>query len=110
MKPIEIAEQEEKANTDQDDWTDWPFLAELVEGIGKDLAGALGLSGAQCVNGHVNPESRNADPERSFGATIIEAIDAGDEEQKEDGKVNHAFAILLVVKSAQPGKKTEEER
>src|SRR5271155_4025265 len=71
LKPLKIAEQEKDAYADQDDRTDWFFLAETVEGICQYLSGSLGLGGAQGVDGHVNPEGWSGDamgglPPRGF--------------------------------------------
>jgi hypothetical protein len=109
LEPLELIEQEEDACADQENWADGALPGEIVERIRQGLARTLGLGGAKSIDGHVYPECGNADPKSGLCAATHGAVDAGDEKNQENGKVNHSFAVLLVIESAEAGQKSQEE-
>src|SRR5579859_32351 len=108
-KPVKTVEQQQNAGADQQDGADRTAFAERVERIRQDLAGPLGLCGTKRVNGHVEVKDADANPDGRLRAAAHRAIHTDDKEHEKNGQMNHAFAVLLVVKGTEAGEKAEEE-
>src|SRR5215475_1667831 len=100
-KPVEIVEQQEKANADDKHWANGPSLAELFQRILQRLAREPRLRSAICVDGHVDPQSGETDPERGVGAATERTVNANDEQEQKYRQMNYTFTILLVVKGTE---------
>src|ERR1700685_4457608 len=108
-EPVEIMQEQKYADEDDQRGTDGLALAETLERIVEHHTRFLGFRGAVGIDWHVNPQARDANPKCGFGAAADGAINTEDEEEKKNREMDDAFAELLVVESAEAGKKAQEK-
>src|SRR5258707_8331965 len=108
-KPVEVVQQEQNAHADDQHRTNRAPFAELFQRILKSMTGEPGFRGAIRIDRHVDPQTGEANPKRRFRAAAQRAVHADNEAEEENREMDDAFAVLLVVKSAEARQKSKEE-
>jgi len=109
----EIAQKQQSADADQDDWANWEFLAEIVQRITDRLTVDFCLGNAHCVKRHIEDkpsqhEGENKD--RAYAEVIcIGSFDEAKNDGGENHKVNQSFVVLAVVNRTEAREKTEHK-
>src|SRR4051812_11944762 len=109
-KPVEVVEQQQDPNADNQKGTDRAAFAETFQRIAQGLPRQPCFGGTVGVNGHVDPQSGDANPQRRLGAAAHRAVHTKNEQQQKNGQVNDALSKLFVVERAQAGQKSQKER
>src|SRR5713101_4797217 len=108
-KPVKIVEEQQDSRANQKNGSNRALLGKSIERVGQGFAGLPRFCRAVGINGHVDPKSSDADPQSRFSSSAHRTVNTADEENQEDGEVNHSFAVLLIIEGAHPRQKSQEK-